>query len=449
LEIERENGLDRWLGLTALIGVVFLAFVGGSFSMYNGTFPADMLRRAFEGGVALYQSLTQYDDPLQTDFWQPARTDKRGVVAYDAARAQNGLTLYSSGHDTRAFLIDMNGTVVHEWSLPYSQVWDKSAAVARPRPDQFIYFEKTHLFPNGDLLALYTANGDTPWGYGLVKMDKNSHVIWKYLAHTHHDFDIDKDGNIYVLTHAISEDDLPENAPKLNKPRIDDFVVKLSPDGHELKRFWLTGAFAKSAFNRRLYFVPWDVYQSRGDYLHANSIQILDRAVPGIPSSRAGQVLVSMRELSTVALADLDSQSVVWALSGFWLRQHDARFLPNGHLMLFDNEGDPSGNGPSRVVELDPANYRLVWSYGEEPGQSLDSIARSSYSRLDNGNTLIVESMAGRAIEVTPKGDIVWEFINPVRDTKAQDKIPIIFWMQRLDSKRDLAPAFRNEISLD
>jgi hypothetical protein len=79
----------------------------------------------------------------------------------------------------------------------------------------------------------------------------------------------------------------------------------------------------------------------------------------------------------------------------------------------------------------------------------LDSVARSSYSRLDNGNTLIVESMAGRAIEVTAKGDTVWEFINPVRDIKAQDKIPIIFWMQRLDSKRDLAPAFRNEISLD
>src|SRR3546814_8334429 len=57
-----------------------------------------------------------YNDPLETEFWQPARSDARGVVRYDPARAQNGLTLYTSGHDQGAFLIDMDGRVVHERS---------------------------------------------------------------------------------------------------------------------------------------------------------------------------------------------------------------------------------------------------------------------------------------------------------------------------------------------
>lgn len=448
-ETKHASGMEPWVGVAALLCLIFLAFVAGSFAMYRSIFPADTFRRAFQGGIALYESLTQFNDPLQTDFWQPARADARGVVTYDPTRAQRGLTLYSSGHDTRAFLVDMNGTVVHEWSLPYSKVWDETAAVVRPRADRFIYFEKTHLYPNGDLLALYTASGDTPWGYGLVKMDKDSRIIWKYLDRTHHDFDIDAEGNIYVLTHAISEADLPGDFRALTKPRIDDFVVKLAPDGRELQRIWLTGAFAESPFSRRFYFVPWNVQQGRGDYLHANSVEVLDRPVPGIPQSRAGQVLVSMRELSTVALADLDSQRIVWALTGSWVRQHDAQFLPNGRLMLFDNEGATNGYGPSRVLEFDPVDYRVTWSYGDRPGQTLDSIARSSYSRLANGNTLIVETMAGRVIEVTPEGDIVWEFVNPVRGGPKQDRVPIIFWVERIDPDRYLSLDFRDDLYLD
>ena len=68
----------------------------------------------------------------------------------------------------------MTGEVVHEWQLPFSAVWDETAAVQAAAARLLIYFRKAHLYPNGDLLAIYEAAGDTPWGYGLVKMDKNS-----------------------------------------------------------------------------------------------------------------------------------------------------------------------------------------------------------------------------------------------------------------------------------
>ena len=35
--------------------------------------------------------------------------------------------------------------------------------------------------------------------------------------------------------------------------------------------------------------------------------------------------------------------------------------------------------------------------------------------RLSNGNTMITETNNGRAFEVTPAGEIVWEFFNPYR----------------------------------
>ncbi|MPZ56003.1 MAG: hypothetical protein GEU91_05765 [Rhizobiales bacterium] len=438
---------SRGGGLTAAVAlacVAFLAFIVGGFTMYRGLFPANTLRGAFQGGIALYDQLTAYNDPVDTDFWKLARTPARGVVRHDPQRAQQGLTLYTSGHDQRALLIDMNGRVAHQWSLPYSRVWDKSSAVARPRPDAFVHIEKAHVFPNGDLLALYTAVGDTPWGYGLVKMDKNSNVIWKYLAHAHHDFTFDSAGNIYVLTHEISKADIP-GFGHLKKPRIDDFIVKLSPDGLQLEKTWLTGVVTRSSFGRRLNLVP---HNDTGDYLHTNSVHVLDKAVPGIPQSRAGQVLVSMREISTIALVDLTSSRVVWASSGPWVRQHDAEFLPNGRLLLFDNEGDPNEFG-SRVLEIDPATFKVKWSYGGRADQPLDSAARASQSRLANGNTLIVESWAGRLLEVTPKGDIVWEFVNPVRGGPREDRIPIIHWVTRLDPQRDFTSAFFEDLRLE
>jgi hypothetical protein len=444
-ETAADGDKSRLTIIVAVACIAFLAFVVGSYTMYRGVFPANALRGAFQGGTALYDQLTLYNDPYDTDFWKPARTSVRGVLRHDTARAQEGLTLYSSAHAQSALLMDMNGRVVHEWSLPYSKIWDKSSAVTNPRPDDFIQIEKAHAFPNGDLLALYTAIGDTPWGYGLVRMDKDSNVIWKYLAHAHHDFTIDQSGNIYVLTQEISKKDLA-GFPHLKKPRIDDFVVKLSPDGKELEKVWLTGAFAESPFGRRFYFVP-DTKDA--DYLHTNSVYVLEQPVPGIPQSRAGQVLVSLREINTIALLDMKTAKVVWAQTGPWVRQHDAEFLPDGNLLIFDNEGDPNGYGGTRVLEIDPEDFKVKWRYGGRDDQPLDSVARGSQARLDNGNTLIAETYAGRLLEVTRAGEIVWEFINPVRGGAGQDRIPIIHWVERLNPHRDFTPDFRRNLHIE
>lgn len=416
-----------------------LGFIAGGYAMYREAFPADSLRQAFQGGAALYDKATRYNDPLATDLWRPARTSQTGVVRYDAAAAQSGVTLYSSGHDQRAFLMDMEGKVLHEWAMPFSRIWDETAAVKTPQKDDHIYIEKAHVFPNGDLLALYAAVGDTPWGYGLVKLDRDSNVIWKYLAHAHHDFAVDEAGHIHVLTQEISNQPLP-GFEYLRPPRIDDFLVELSPDGKELGKVWLTGALAHSPAGKRLNMAPWYARAGSGDYLHTNSVDIIDRPIPGVAASRPGQALLSFREINAVGLLDQQSERIVWLKTGSWMRQHDADLLPNGHLLLFDNEGDLAEHGASRVLEIDPATEAVTWSYGGREGEPLESIVRSSQDRLANGNTLIVESDAGRVIEVTPEGRIVWEFVNPVRG--AGDRIPIIFWVERRDPA-GFDPAFR------
>ena len=54
--------------------------------------------------------------------------------------------------------------------------------------------------------------------------------------------------------------------------------------------------------------------------------------------------------------------------------------------------------------------------------------------RLPNGNTLITESENGRAFEVVPGGDIVWEYNNPHRAGARGEYIGVLFEVDRLPS---------------
>jgi hypothetical protein len=57
---------------------------------------------------------------------------------------------------------------------------------------------------------------------------------------------------------------------------------------------------------------------------------------------------------------------------------------------------------------------QIVWSYCPKASHAMTSHIGSSVQRLPNGNTLICSDTEGHIIEVTPTGDAVWEYINPV-----------------------------------
>jgi hypothetical protein len=436
--------LDR---LMPVLAATFLAFVAGSFLMFTETFPAPYLANAYKGGRALLDQSTNYRHPYFSRFHQMARTDQRGVTIYDPARAQDGFTLYTSGHDQKAFLMSMNGEVLHEWHLPFSQVWNDSSPVKKPLADSHIYFRRAEMLPNGDLLVVYEASGDTPWGYGLAKMDKDSNLIWSYLEQAHHDLDVGADGNIYTLTHEI-QTDVIEEYQHLAPPRVDDFVVVLSPDGEELKKVSVMEALVKSPYGRMLTRAAWYLKES-GDYLHANAIDVIEAAdAKAFPLAKPGQVLISMRELGTGTLAvlDLDEEVITWASQGSWVGQHDPDILPNGHLLLFDNRGSFTPYGHSRVIEFDPQTFQITWEYSGTEAHPFDSVLRSGQERLPNGNTLITESDGGRIFEVTPDQEIVWEYVNPVRGGDNDEYIPIVSWGLRIDPST-LEPDFLQSLT--
>jgi hypothetical protein len=240
-----------------------------------------------------------------------------------------------------------------------------------------------------------------------------------------------EDGTVYTLTHEITTHVI-KGFEHLKPPRIDDFVVLLSKDGEVMRKVSVLDAFTSSPYSRLLNTVPWF---SAGDYLHTNAVRVIDREMASmLPFAAEGQILLSMRETGTIAVLDLETEQIVWALRGPWIGQHDPDVLANGNMLLFDNYGsfEPAG-GLSRVIEFDPSSLEIAWSYAGTKERPLESILRSGQQRLANGNTLITESDGGRLIEVARDREVVWEFVNPVRGGEKGELIPVVSIAQRID----------------
>ncbi|MGH8160877.1 MAG: arylsulfotransferase family protein [Gammaproteobacteria bacterium] len=427
-----------------LLAIVIVAFIGGGIVVLNEVFPTRFLYQANLAGHSLFKQKTKYSK-FRTDLWEKARTKEKGVVVYDQGKAYSGYTLYSSADRQSVYLIDMHGRVVHTWHMDYSSFWDKHAAVKHPVPATNMFITKAYLYPNGDLLAVYVGVGNTPWGAGMVKMDGQSKLIWKYMAYTHHDVDVAPDGDIYVLTQAIVHTPI-KRFTQLKPPWIEDYVVILSPQGKVKQKIALTPALLHSPWGRSFAELPWFSVVGAGDYLHTNAVQYVDaEEAKYFPRVRAGDVLVSFREMNMIAILDPRQKKIVWALRGSWIGQHDPVVLPDGDILMFDNNGHFGPGGRSRDIEINPKTGAIVWSYTGDKQHFFQSIIRGGQQRLPNGNTLITEEQAGTLLEVTPDDQVVWKFVNPVRGGPDNADIPVVSVATRIKPSW-LDPAFRREV---
>lgn len=408
------------LGVSAL-GIAVLAFIVGAMVTRFETFPYPQLLEApFEALQAHGEQIQLGTLPkTEANFWAPARTEKTGVTLYKEGEAFDGYTLYTSGHNHGAQLIDMQGNVVHQWEVPFGEAWPDPPHVSSPMDPRFIYWRDAHIFPNGDVLTQYYAAGDTPYGYGMIKVDKDSKILWKYADNAHHDLFVADDNTIWTIGQAFRDtNERPvKGAPQLEPKVLEDFIIQLSPQGEEILRLPVFEALADTPFEHMLSFytnfraedAPWDP-------LHTNSIEVIGPEFAAHHDfAEPGMVLISIRSMDALVLVDLETRKAVWATRGFWLHQHDPDALPNGRIQLFDNRGHVGHGGGSRVIEFDPKNNAMTWVYAGTEDEYFYSKIRSKQQQLPNGNLLISSHEPGRLFEVTRDKEIVWEFFTPHR----------------------------------
>ncbi len=414
-------------------------FVAGAVTSRFQLFPYEYLKDAFDAAEALIARergdrvpFAVGAKPVHPEDWASPAVREPGLIGvgrYLPDRAFEGYTIYTPvtpGFPIR--LINMQGETVHEWHLPTDELEGPRDDGLSLAPGDKVTIAYPRVFPNGDLLlVLGVPPFYTPWGMGIVKLDKDSNLIWKFLKQAHHDLDIGPDGKIYGLLHSVVKRPWP-GLEIIATPFIDDQVVVLDADGNELTQVSVLEAIQGSPYEAILQFADPD--RPKGDLLHVNSITYLDATnAEFFPGAEDGDVLLSMRQIGVIAVLDIDDRTIKWALKGPWHAQHDPDILANGNVLIFDNRGDLKHDGGSRVVEFNPRTMEIVWEYPGDSDERLYTSIYGSQQRLPNGNTLISEGNNGRMIEVSPAREIVWEYRVPERSIsgKGNETATVVF----------------------
>lgn len=338
---------------------------------------------------------------------------RSGVTHHDPARTQPGWNFYTSGHAPLAHLMDLDGRVLHTWQAALDVVFPDPKERGK-MPETTRFWRRARLLEDGSVLAIFE-------GHSLVKLDKDSNVLWKNRCGAHHDLVVRPDGSLLVLTREV------EVLAEYGKdPVLVDYVSWLDAQGRETRRMSILEAVRRSEFQE----LSARVTARRGDLLHTNSLHWLDGSLAErLPAFRAGNLLISSRPNSFIGVLDPERETMTWALTGPFVEQHDPTVVPGGNLLLFDNGGKRSW---SRALELDPTDGSTRWEYRGPADAPLFSFFCGTAARLANGNTLVTETDGGRALEVTREGQVVWEFWNPERAGAEGEFIAALFEVVRV-----------------
>ncbi|MCB1882611.1 MAG: hypothetical protein KDG89_01240 [Geminicoccaceae bacterium] len=415
-------GVLDWIARGVFVaGLCVLLFLLGYQVRSWELWPTRLLERAKDATGALYNRY------FVEDFaFIPAKGVETGTVRLDRARTAPGLTLVTmkTKDSFLARLIELDGTVRHEWRKRFEEVWPEGAPqiISMGNPEM-VRWHGVHLYPNGDLLLNFEG-GHFPYGGGLARLDKDSNVVWKVNENTHHDVFVADDGTIWVPAMTYRDGPMP-GLPRNKTWYYEDTVLHVSPEGEVLEKISVLEAL------KGLPGLLPDRIES-SDFTHLNNVETVPAAFAAkVPGFEAGDILVSLRDLSALVLIDKDTHLAKWSMKGRFVLQHDPDLMPNGHILLYDNRGLRLACKATRILEIDPTTEKVVWSYGGCPATREDGFYSDVWGDvqlLANGNVLFDEPMGGRVFEVTreAKPQVVWEWRNGIGDIDGELKMGFV-----------------------
>lgn len=374
-----------------------------------------------------------------------------GVTYLDPDRAHPSFVLYTAP-DGVTRLIDLNGEVRNEW--PFAGV---PARVLDPAIN------------GGRLGDIGVQLSDAPDSRGGIYANRTvgqvswtGETLWEWgaqapggAARQNHDWELLPNGNFLFLV------TIPRVVPGLgDEPVGDQGLYEVTPAG-DIVWEWLAGDhLSEFGFSPEgLAFLRAAAVRDPGNpwgYLEINSAKSIgpNKWHREDPRSVFGpdNILIGARKANVILLIDKRSGAITWRLGPYFdavpgsehrrinthhvprpldqiSGQHNPHIIADGlpgagNVLIFDNQGG-AGYPPaplgiyagSRVLEVNPVTRDIVWQYtAEDSGQptwTFFSSFVSNAQRLPNGNTLITEGMQGRLFQVTPDGQIVWEYFTP------------------------------------
>jgi len=297
----------------------------------------------------------------------------------------------------------MEGRMVHTWTTRPAKIGD--------------------LLPNGHLIYGHM------W-HGMVEVDWHSQELWYYPCTQHHDFAVMPNGHIMVL----AGHNPPIHEKRFNLQIYPDgeyipaYFIEVDPKTNEVAWRWEADEHIEELKKVGIEFPrPSKPTVKLLDVFHSNTCEVLSDTKLGRedPRFRAGNVVFSHRNLDVIGVIDKKTGETVWAWGpGKLDKQHMPTLIPDthpitgepmlgaGHFLIYDN-GDTRRS--TQVIEVNPKTEEVVWRYAPEGWWCGGGLGGAE--RMPNGNTVICEGgTRGRLFEVTPRGEIVWEYLTPYFD---------------------------------
>jgi len=298
----------------------------------------------------------------------------------------SGYVLFNTMGSKDTYLIDNDENIKNQWSSSYSA------------GSSVYLLENNNILRAGNTRNSTFTSGGASGGI-IEQFDYDGDLVWEYTYSTdttvlHHDFKELPDGNIIALSWDVRTIDGEEY--------WDEKILEIDKSTKEVIWSW-------SAMDNGI--TPTS--SSNTDYIHLNSIDYKD-----------GKLLVSSRSLNQLWLINKTTNEIDTTYSGDLSGQHDASFLDNGNILVFNNS-----SVTSKIEEINLSTSSVIWSYED----TFFSDHISGAQRLDNGNTLICSGVEGDFIEVTNDKEVVWTYTNPYTNTTPNGSSISVFKIRKYD----------------